>query len=80
MNVGVEPSRVKNLPQLAAQLASLLQIDPASLTARVKAAKPNAFVDVITLRQADYDRLRPQLQPLARHGLSDVAASTRAHA
>jgi cell division protein FtsI/penicillin-binding protein 2 len=64
VNVGVEPARVKNLPQLAAQLASLLQIDPASLTTRVKAAKPNAFVDVITLRQADYDRLRPVLQPL----------------
>jgi cell division protein FtsI/penicillin-binding protein 2 len=64
VNVGVEPARVKNLPQLAAQLATLLQIDPASLTARVKAAKPNAFVDVITLREADYDRLRPALQPL----------------
>ena len=64
VNVGVEPSRVKNLPQLAAQLASLLQIDPVSLTARVKAAKPNAFVDVITLRRADYDRLMVQLQPL----------------
>jgi cell division protein FtsI/penicillin-binding protein 2 len=64
VNVGVEPSRVKNLPQLAAQLATLLQIDPVSLTARVKAAKPNAFVDVITLRRADYDRLMVQLQPL----------------
>ncbi len=62
--VGVEPSRVTNLPQLAQQLASLLQIDPAAFTARVKAAKPDAFVDVITLRQGDYERLKPQLQPL----------------
>jgi len=64
VNVGVEPSRVKDLPQLTGQLATLLKIDPAALTTRVKASAPNAFVDVITLRQADYDRLRPQLQPL----------------
>jgi cell division protein FtsI/penicillin-binding protein 2 len=64
VNVGVEPSRVKNLPQLVAQLATLLQIDPAALADRVKASAPNAFVDVITVRQADYDRLKVQLQPL----------------
>ncbi|HEX4428165.1 MAG TPA: penicillin-binding transpeptidase domain-containing protein [Frankiaceae bacterium] len=64
VNVGVEPSRVTNLPQLSQQLATLLQIDPAALTARVKAATANAFVDVITLRQADYERLKAQLQPL----------------
>jgi cell division protein FtsI/penicillin-binding protein 2 len=64
VHVGVEPSRVQNLPQLVGQLAMLLQIDPASLTTRVKASSPNAFVDVITLRQADYDRLKAQLQPL----------------
>ena len=64
VNVGVEPSRVQNLPQLAGQLATLLQIDPAALTTRVKADTPDAFVDVITLRQADYERLKPQLQPL----------------
>ncbi len=64
VNVGVEPSRVQNLPQLVGQLATLLQIDPAALTTRVKAATPDAFVDVITLRQADYERLKPQLQPL----------------
>jgi cell division protein FtsI/penicillin-binding protein 2 len=64
VNVGVEPSRVKNLQQLVGQLATLLQIDPAALAARVKASTPDAFVDVITLRQADYDRLKAQLQPL----------------
>jgi cell division protein FtsI/penicillin-binding protein 2 len=64
VDVGVEPSRVQNLQQLAGQLATLLQIDPTALQARVKASKPNAFVDVITLRQADYERLKPQLQPL----------------
>ncbi len=64
VDVGVEPSRVTNLPVLAQQLATLLQIDPAALTARVKAASANAFVDVITLRQADYERLKAQLQPL----------------
>jgi cell division protein FtsI/penicillin-binding protein 2 len=64
VNVGVEPTRVQNLPQLVGQLAALLQIDPAALTARVNAAPPDAFVAVITLRQADYERLKAQLQPL----------------
>ncbi len=64
VHVGVEPSRVKDLPALTQRLAALLTIDPVALTDRVKAAAPTSFVDVITLRQDDYDRLRAQLQPL----------------
>ena len=71
VNVGVEPSRVKNLPQLTAQLASLLQIDPEALTTRVKASSPNAFVDVITLRRPTTSACKAQLQPLPGHRLSD---------
>jgi cell division protein FtsI/penicillin-binding protein 2 len=64
VHVGIEPSRVKDLPTLAARLAELLQIDAKDLTARVKASTPHAFVDVITLRRPAYEALAEQLQPL----------------
>ena len=64
VNVGVEPKRVHNLPQLAQTLHQVLGIDAASLVRAVKAAPPTAFVPVITLRQADYERVRPAIHPL----------------
>jgi cell division protein FtsI/penicillin-binding protein 2 len=64
VHVGIEPSRVKNLPSLTSTLARLLQIDAKDLSARVKASAPHAFVDVITLRRPAYEALAPQLQPL----------------
>ena len=62
--VGIEPSRVKNLATLTARLGQLLHIDTADLTERVKASSAHQFVDVITLRRADYEALAAQLQPL----------------
>ena len=64
VRVGVQPSRVKDLASLTATLAELLDIDAAGLTERVTAAKPDVFVDVITLRRADFDALDAQLRPL----------------
>jgi cell division protein FtsI/penicillin-binding protein 2 len=66
VNVGVEPSRVRNVKTLTRRLATLLGIDPRSLASRVRAAAPHEFVDVITLRREDYERLRSRLYPL--HG------------
>jgi cell division protein FtsI/penicillin-binding protein 2 len=66
VHVGVEPSRVRNVRTLTRRLAALLDIDAASLARRVRAAKPHAFVDVITLRREDYEALRSRLYPL--HG------------
>ena len=62
--VGVQPSKATDVPGLSATLAGLLDVDGAALAKRIASAKPDAFVDVITLRRPDYDRLKPQLQPL----------------
>lgn len=62
--VGVQPSRATDVDGLVAQLQALVGIDPEALAARIRAAAPDAFVEVITLRRADYDPLRAQLQPL----------------
>jgi cell division protein FtsI/penicillin-binding protein 2 len=64
VNVGVEPSRVHNLPQLARTLHQVLGINAAALVSAVKAAPPTAFVPVITLRRADYGRVRAAIYPL----------------
>lgn len=64
VRVGVQPSRVKDLASLTTTLAGLLDVDAAGLAERVSAAGPTAFVDVITLRQSDFEALDEQLRPL----------------
>lgn len=65
VQVGIQPSLVKNLPSLAATLARTLHISAADIVASVKAApNPQAFVDVITLRRAAYEAVRPIIHPL----------------
>jgi cell division protein FtsI/penicillin-binding protein 2 len=66
VHVGVEPARVRNVQTLTRRLGALLDVDAPSLARRIRAAKPHAFVDVITLRRADYEALRSRLYPL--HG------------
>jgi cell division protein FtsI/penicillin-binding protein 2 len=65
VHVGIEPDLVKNLSSLAATLASTLHISASDIVAGVKAA-PNrkAFVDVITLRQSAYLKVRAIIHPL----------------
>lgn len=64
VTVGVEPGKATDVPGLAAKLGAVLDVDPADIVADVKAAKPTAFVPVITLRRADYARVRPQVYDL----------------
>ena len=65
VDVGVQPARVKGDPtQLATTLAGVVGVQAAPLAARIKAAGPNTFVDVITLRRSDYDPLRAKLKAL----------------
>jgi cell division protein FtsI/penicillin-binding protein 2 len=58
-------------------VAALTQVDPAALLTRAQAAKPDAFVEVVTLRQEAYTPLRPQLQPIPgvvfRQGVRQLA-------
>ncbi len=62
--VGVQPGRTTDVTATSVALGGLLGVDAAALAKRVRAAKPSAFVDVITLRRADYDALRARLQPI----------------
>jgi cell division protein FtsI/penicillin-binding protein 2 len=65
VDVGIQPKRVNgSVATLAGKVADIVHVDPKPLTSRVKAADPNAFVDVITLRRSDYDDVRDELHPL----------------
>jgi len=64
VTVGIEPRRVTDLEQTLVVLVETLQVDPEPLRARVQAAAPDQFVEVVTLRREEYDPLRATLQPL----------------
>jgi cell division protein FtsI/penicillin-binding protein 2 len=69
VTIGVEPSRVKNITSLDAALDRAFKsvhvnIDLSGLPAQVKAAKPDAFVTVVTLRREVYEQIRPQIHDL----------------
>ena len=68
--IGVEPQRITALPTLVKQLnaafASIdVSVDLKDLPDRVAKAEPGAFVELVTLRQPDYDRIRTKIRPLA---------------
>jgi cell division protein FtsI/penicillin-binding protein 2 len=64
VTVGIQPSRAADLAQTVARVAQLTEVDEAALLKRARAAKPDAFVEVITLRREAYDEQRAQLRPL----------------
>ena len=65
VTVGIQPSRVDDLPSLTARVAELIPgVDAAELQGRVEAADPGAFVEVATLPRADYDLIRDDIFPL----------------
>jgi cell division protein FtsI/penicillin-binding protein 2 len=64
VTVGVVPGRLTPGARTHAALARALAVDPAGLAKRVEAAKPDAFVEVITLRKQEYDAVARQLRAL----------------
>ncbi len=62
--VGVEPRQVTDPAKLARDLQAALGVNLADLPARLKQARPDAFVDVITLRKEQYDQVKPQIYGL----------------
>ncbi|MFI5909999.1 NTF2-like N-terminal transpeptidase domain-containing protein [Dactylosporangium sp. NPDC051541] len=65
--VGVEPQRVPDVPALVQRLDVLFRSIPVDvgvqdLPAKLQAAKPDAFVDVVTLRRADFDEIEKDLE------------------
>jgi cell division protein FtsI/penicillin-binding protein 2 len=69
VEVGVEPKEIKDQAALitaldAAFKASGTAVDLSDLPARIAAAKPDAFVSVVTLRREVYDTIRSQIHDL----------------
>ena len=54
VDIGVQPSKVGDPTAVATQLGDILHVDAASLASRIKAAPPDQFVEVITLRDPDF--------------------------
>ncbi|WP_433075412.1 NTF2-like N-terminal transpeptidase domain-containing protein [Dactylosporangium sp. CA-052675] len=64
--VGVEPRAVPDVPGLVAHLGDVFRsvqadVDVQGLPAKLQAAKPDAFVDVVTLRRSDFDEIATDL-------------------
>jgi cell division protein FtsI/penicillin-binding protein 2 len=64
VDVGIEPSRMTDAAGLVKAVARLTGVEAAPLAKAVATAAANAFVPVITLREADYLKVADQLQPL----------------
>ncbi len=68
--VGVQPNRVTNAAKLAKDLDAALKsikvtLDLSTLPKRIADAQPTAFVELVTLRRPDYQKIKPRIQPLA---------------
>jgi cell division protein FtsI/penicillin-binding protein 2 len=69
VTIGVSPNKITDLPGLTKSLTAAFKkikvdIDLSDLKARVAKADPGAFLDLITLRQADYNKIRDTVRPL----------------
>ncbi|MBX3314299.1 MAG: cell division protein FtsI [Actinobacteria bacterium] len=62
--VGIRPSRATDLAATARTVAELTGVDLTELEAKLAAAGPDDFVEVVTLERSAYDAVRDQLQPL----------------
>jgi cell division protein FtsI/penicillin-binding protein 2 len=67
--IGVSPEKIKDLTSLSKSLTAAFKkvqvdLDVAALKARVDKADPGAFLDLVTLRRADYDKIRDEVRPL----------------
>jgi cell division protein FtsI/penicillin-binding protein 2 len=76
VHVGIQPQRVEDLGALVQRLEEVLGIDPDELAARVAAAAPDAFVEVTTLRQDDYEAVRDEIFPLPGTVFQDGSQSS----
>ena len=70
VTVGVTPQKITNLAQLQKDLTAAFKtigvtVDMSNLKDRVANAKTGAFIDLITLRRADYLKIRNAVRPLA---------------
>jgi cell division protein FtsI/penicillin-binding protein 2 len=65
VEVGLEPDLADNITINAQQIADIVDVDGAALAKRAKAAKPNAFVLAISLREAAFQDVRGRLRSVS---------------
>jgi cell division protein FtsI/penicillin-binding protein 2 len=70
VTVGVSPEKIKDLAGLTKALDKAfdkagVSVDLGGLKKRVDQADPGAFLELVTLRRADYDKIRDEVRPLA---------------
>ncbi|MEV6596873.1 penicillin-binding transpeptidase domain-containing protein [Actinoplanes sp. NPDC051346] len=82
--IGVSPERITKRDELLKDLAAELKkvnvtLDLKDLETRIEGSKPDAFVDVITLRQPDFDKVRTRILALegtlSREDVRELAPS-----
>ncbi len=82
VTVGVSPELIQDLPGLITGLTASFQkigvaVDLSGLKDRVAKADKGAFLDLVTLREADYEKIRPELHamdgPVYRNEERDLA-------
>lgn len=69
VTVGVSPERIDDLPSLVKALTAAfakvgVTVDLSTLPDRVNAADKGAFLDLVTLRDADYQKIKNDVQPV----------------
>ncbi|GAB1642726.1 penicillin-binding transpeptidase domain-containing protein [Krasilnikovia sp. MM14-A1259] len=69
VTIGVTPQKIKDLTELTAALQKAfdsidVQVDLKDLKDRVGKADPGAFLDLVTLRRPDYNKIRNDVRPL----------------
>ncbi|GAA1632089.1 penicillin-binding transpeptidase domain-containing protein [Actinoplanes couchii] len=70
VTIGVSPEKIKDVAKLQTDLAKAfakveVDVDMGDLKDRVSKADPGAFLDLVTLRRAVYDKIRADVRPLA---------------
>ncbi|GLW28987.1 penicillin-binding transpeptidase domain-containing protein [Actinoplanes regularis] len=69
VTIGVSPEKIKDLKSLSGSLTAAFKrvgvdVDVAGLEERVGKADPGAFLELVTLRRSDYDKIRDAVRPL----------------
>jgi len=69
VTIGVTPQKITDLTALTKSLQAAFKkvnvtVDLTGLKARIDKADPGAFLDLVTLRQTDYAKIRDEVRPL----------------
>ena len=66
VRIGIEPRRMQDRQQVKDTLQTYLGVDPATVDAKLDApgVQPDHFVDIVTVEQARFQEVRPQVYPV----------------